>query len=143
MTNQPGNGINRSNLSSEFLSQERQKSSLILEANLLKEQGLFESASKKFAAAAIVEEELTNQLLALKRYEKAFVHQFSAISCWAQAGNLHRALTLGDALLADPQLPERQREQISRYMDILHGRFQQWMKWWITETAVSHPTPTT
>lgn len=122
---QLANAIDRSGLSEDFLAQERKKSNLILEANLLKAQGLFEFAAEKFAEAATTEEQLAQQLLVLQRYEKAFVHQFSAISCWAQAGNLHRALMLGQALLADSQLSERQRKQISEYMGVLHGRFLQ------------------
>ena len=60
--------------------QNGKKSNLILEANLLKTQGQHQEAANRLAAAAHIEEQLSEKLLqqALKR--KYFVHRFSALS---------------------------------------------------------------
>jgi hypothetical protein len=130
-------GIDRSGLPNSFLSDERRKSSLILEANLLKAQGAFEAAAAKFASAAEIEEQLSAQLMTLNRPEKAFTHQFSALSCWAQAGNLYRAMTLGESLLQSESLAEPQRQQVNQYLQILHSRFANWMRQWSLEGAAA------
>ena len=92
------NRISRAALSDVYRHQERQKSNLILAANLLKQQGLYPQAAHKFAAAAMIEEELARQLVQTNHLDKAFFHHFSALSCWTQAGDLHRALLLGEIL---------------------------------------------
>src|SRR5690606_4123172 len=136
--NQPKiTGIDRSDLPESFLSIERRKSSLILEANLLKAQGNYEDAAEKFAISAELEEQLAGQLLALGKYEKAFFHRFSAVSCWAQAGNLYQAMVIGQQILQAAELPDEQREQVSRYLRILQSRFVQWMSQWAPESMVS------
>lgn len=44
--------------------------------------------------------------------EKAFVHRYSAASCWAQAADFHHALSVCDGLLDRADLPERLRQRI-------------------------------
>jgi hypothetical protein len=129
--------IDRSDLPSTFLVEERLKSNLILEANLLKAQGQYEVAAVKFAEAAEIEEKLAKQLATLDRQNKAFVHQFSAISCWVQAGNLYRALRLGETLLQAENLPEPQRQRVKEYLDVLHSRFVQWMSQWVPDSVTA------
>jgi hypothetical protein len=126
-------GVDRSNLPDALVATERRKSNLILEANLLQYQGQYEAAADKFANAAEIEEQLASQLQALSKPEKAFVHSFSALSCWVQAGDLHRALVLGQQLLDDEYLSTNQRQQVSDYLSTLRGRLVQWMSQWASE----------
>jgi tetratricopeptide (TPR) repeat protein len=126
-----GNGaISRSGLSEAYRQRERQKSDLILEANLLKQQGLYPQAPNQFAAAADLEEELAADLTTSGHVDKAFIHHFSAISCWTQAGDLHRALQLGEDLLAQETLSPAQRQQVAAYLETLQSRMIQWMSQW-------------
>jgi hypothetical protein len=128
-------GLDRSNLPDDVVAAERRKSNLILEANLLQYQGQYEAAADKFANAAEIEEQLARQLQALSKPEKAFIHHFSALSCWVQAGDLHRALVLGQQLLRDNHLPSNQRQQVNDYLNTLRDRLAQWMSQWASEPA--------
>lgn len=123
--------IDRSALSDSFLQAESKKSNLILEANLLQQQELYPVAADKFAEAAEIEEQLTQVLIAQNRWDKAFIHRFSAISCWVQAGNLHRALSLGQQLLATDELPAPQRSRVEEYINTLQERMTEWMSQWV------------
>ena len=131
------NRSSRSALSDLYRHQERQKSNLILEANLLKPQGLYPQAAHKFAAAAMVEEELARQLVQSEYLDKAFFHHFSALSCWTQAGDLHRALLLGEMLLQTQTLSADQRAQVSQYLQTLQSRMAQWMSQWTPVLAAA------
>ena len=131
------NRSSRSALSDLYRHQERQKSNLILEANLLKQQGLYPQAAHKFAAAAMVEEELARQLVQSEYLDKAFFHHFSALSCWTQAGDLHRALLLGEMLLQTQTLSADQRAQVSQYLQTLQSRMAQWMSQWTPVLAAA------
>ena len=121
-------------LPQDFLVEERNKSNLIVEGNLLKAQGKFENAAAKFAAAATIEEQLATFLISVNWWEKAYVHQFSAISCWAQAGDLYHAIQLGEQFLNEAWLSSSQRQQVTHYLKTLRGRFMQWMNHWVTES---------
>lgn len=125
--------IDRTNLAGDFLRQEREKSNLILEATLLKQQGLFEEASMHFGRAAEIEESLALQLYDHGKSDKAFFHQLSALSCWAQAGDLHRALLLGRQLAQKDALSAAQREQLQQYVQTLQLRMGEWMSQWVPE----------
>lgn len=135
MTTNKTVGINRSNLPDTFITAERHKSNLLLEANLLQHQGQYEAAADKFAEVAEIEEQLASQLLAMSKAEKAFTHSFSALSCWVQAGDLHRALVLGQKLLSDGHLSLSQRQQVNSYLSTLRGRLIHWMSHWAAEPA--------
>ncbi|RIK40906.1 MAG: hypothetical protein DCC55_13585 [Chloroflexi bacterium] len=126
-------GVDRANLTESMLDLEEHKSNLILEANLLQLQGEYEAAADKFAESAAIEEQLATQLLDLGKLEKAYFHHFSALSCWVQAGDLHRALVLGQQLLQAEQLSTNQRTQIIDYLNILRSRLAQWMDQWRPE----------
>ena len=130
-------GVDRSNLPDTLVAAEQRKSNLILEANLLQYQGQYEAAADKFADAAELEEQLASQLQPLGKTEKAFVHLFSALSCWVQAGDLHRALVLGQQLLRDDHLSPNQRQQVSDYLHTLRGRLAQWMSQWASEPTTA------
>ncbi len=130
MTQNKTVGIDRSNLPNTFVTAERKKSNLIVEANFLQVQGQYEAAADKFAAAAEIEEQLAQQLQALDKTEKAFIHYFSALSCWVQAGDLHHALVLGQQLLHTEHLSAKQRQQVTDYLNTLRHRFVQWISQW-------------
>lgn len=120
--NQPlTNGISRQGLDAGFEAEERRKSSLLLEARLLREQQQ-EEAATKFAQVAEIEERLSEICAAQGLQEKSFVHQFSAASCWAQAGNFYQAITLCDELLTRPDLPDLLRRRIQHYVVTLRVR---------------------
>ncbi len=122
--------IDRSSLSALFRKAEGKKSNLILEANFLHLQGDYAAAADRFALAAELESALAEQLIEMGSYQKAFSHSFSAISCWGRAGDLHRALSLGEELLSDENLSQSQRQQVITYLDSLRSRMAQWMRLW-------------
>ena len=117
-------GIARQGLDADFESDEARKSNLLLEARLLAAQG--EDAAEKFAQAAQIEEDLARRCAALGLAEKSSVHQFSAASCWAQAGDFYHAILLCDELLSRADLPERLRQRIQDYSATLRQRRHQW-----------------
>lgn len=122
MNRQPLKGINRQGLDAAFEAEEERKSSLILEARLLREQRQQDEAAAKFAEAAEIEERLSDICEAEGLREKSFKHRFSAASCWAQAGNFYQAITLCNDLLARSNLPDRLRQRIGGYVDTLRDR---------------------
>lgn len=127
--------FDRSALSESFRQTERKKSNLLLEANILHLQGAYEAASDQFAIVAALESDLASQLAEAKNFDKAFVHLFSAVSCWAKAGDLHRALAMGEELLRAENLSPSQRQQVTVYLDSLRSRMIQWMRQWETTSA--------
>jgi hypothetical protein len=126
MTQPPRQGISRQGLDEAFAADEARKSELLLAARLLQARGQDEAAAAQLAQAAVVEEHLSERCLALGLQEKAWVHRFSAASCWAQAGNFYQALAWCDELLAQTELPERLRQRVQDYADRLRSRRAQW-----------------
>jgi len=128
MSQHPKRGISRLGLDAAFEAEETRKSSLILEAQLLREQQQDETAAEKFAQAAEIDERLSDLCEARGLVEKSFVHRFSAASCWAQAGNFYRALALCDGLLARADLSHRLRQRVEEYAAAIRARRSQWYK---------------
>lgn len=126
MTQHLAHGINRQGLDAAFEAEEARKSSMMLEAQLVREQRQDEAAAAKFAQAAEIEERLSDICEAKELMEKSLVHRFSAASCWAQAGDFYHAITLCDDLLIRADLPERLRQHISDYAHTLRARRAQW-----------------
>ena len=126
MGQQSARSINQQGLDAAFEAQETHKSDLILGARLLRERQQDEAAAEKFAQAAEIEEHLSEICEAKGLVEKSFVHRFSAASCWAQAGNFSRAITLCDDLLARADLPDHLRQHVHDYADTLRARRAQW-----------------
>lgn len=122
--------IDRSGLSTAFEQDEQYKSNLILEANMLKAQGQYTQASQRFALAAEIEERLARELRQLGNRDKAFHHAFSAVSCWAQAGDLYRAQTSGMDLLSQVDLSANNRERLETFLQTLSKQTVEWMKQW-------------
>jgi tetratricopeptide (TPR) repeat protein len=119
-------GVSRKGLDVTLAEEEAHKSNLILEANLLKAQGRYQDAADRFAEAAQIEERLSEMLLQKGLLDKYFVHRFSALSCWAQAGNIYYAIVMGEELLARADLPERLRQRIQEHVQLLRVRRVRW-----------------
>ncbi len=126
MNQQQTNAINGAGLDAAFERDEAHKSNLIFEARLFREQSRADEAAHKFAEAAQIEESLSQRCVARGLTEKSFLHRFSALSLWAQAGAFYQAIALGDELLASPALPERLRQRIQTYTDTLRNRRAHW-----------------
>jgi len=126
MNDQPRRGISRKGLDAAFEADETLKSNLLLESELLRATGRHIEAAQKHAQAAPIEERLTTICLDKGLLEKAWVHWYSAVGCWARAGNYHTAVTVGEALLARPDLPARLRQHVENYLGTLRTRLEQW-----------------
>jgi hypothetical protein len=126
MNQQQTHAISRAGLDAAFETDEARKSGLILEARLLREQARADEAARKFAEAAQIEESLSQRCAAQGLAEKFFLHRFSALSLWAQAGAFYQAIALGDELLGSPALPERLRQRIQTYTNTLRIRRAHW-----------------
>jgi tetratricopeptide (TPR) repeat protein len=100
----------------------REKSNLLLKAQLAEAEGKEDEASQFFAEAAQLEEQLAAECEKEVNNEKAHAHCFSAASCWAQAGDFYRALRLCEQLLKETTVTPRLREQISSYAQSLRLR---------------------
>ena len=111
---------------------EREKSRLLLEAHLLKSQMRFAEAAESFEKAAHYEDTLAAWADAQGLSELYYLHAFIALSCWAQAGDPHRALTLSLALLQAEELTDAQRNQLQNYYYTLEQRWVSWMQQWST-----------
>ena len=119
-------GISRQEVDAALAADESRKSRLMLEAQLLRVQQQSEAAAEKFAEAAMIEERLRDACFAQGLSDKAFMHGFSAASCWAQAGDFHHAIGLCHDVLAHTELPERLRHRIDVYVKMLRARRAQW-----------------
>ena len=126
MTDPVGRGLSRQGVDAAFSADEAQKSRLLLEAHLLRAQQQAEAAADKLVEAAMMEERLRDRCFTLGLREKAFVHGFSAASCWAQAGDFHHAIGVCQDLLAHPDLPVRLRHRVAAYAKTLSTRRAQW-----------------
>ena len=126
MSDSSTTGFDRKGLDEAFAADEVRKSNLILEGRLLEANQQLDEAAQKFAQAAEHEERLGNHSAALGLSERASLHFYSAVSCWARAGNFYRAIALCDELLRRPGLPDALRRRIEQYGHALRGRRAQW-----------------
>jgi hypothetical protein len=126
MSNPTGRGLSRQGVDAAFVADEAQKSHLLLEAQLLRAQQQAEAAADKVVEAAMIEERLRERCFTMGLREKAFVHGFSAASCWAQAGDFHHAIGVCQDLLAHSDLPPRLRHRVDAYAKTLCTRRAQW-----------------
>jgi hypothetical protein len=126
MTDTDVRGISCAGLDDAFRAEQTRKSNLLLEGQLLEAQGQFDAAAENYAAAAAIEERLHARCLELGLRDKAWIHQVSAVSCWAGAGNLYTALRLGDELLANTDLPDHWRARVQPFLDQLRARRRAW-----------------
>ncbi len=119
-------GINGYGLDASFDADEALKSRLIVEAQLLSAQQQPDAAADRFAQAAEIEERLIARCAAQGLREKSWLHQFSAASCRAHAGDFHTAIGLGEQLLAQADLPPRLRQRVQEFTQALRQRRRQW-----------------
>jgi hypothetical protein len=126
MTYPLARGLSRQGVDATFVADEAQKSRLLLEAQLLRAQQQAEAAADKLVEAAMIEERLRERCFTMGLREKAFVHGFSAASCWAQAGDFHHAIGVCQDLLAHSDLPPRLRHRVDAYAKTLCIRRAQW-----------------
>ena len=126
MSFSPKQGIDRDGLDRDFAIKEATKSELLLEAQLLRAQDRIEAAAASLAEAARIEETLSERCLTAGLKEKAWLHRFSAASCWAQAGNFYQAIAWCDDLLSQPDLSASLRLRVQGYAQQLRTRRAQW-----------------
>jgi hypothetical protein len=124
MTSANVQGVGEPDPDKSFAADEARKSNLLLEAQLLRARQQTDEAAVKFALAAELEERLAEACLRRGLRTEAWAHRFSAAGCWAQAGNFHEAITVGDELLADPDVPPGLRERVQAYTTALRRREQ-------------------
>lgn len=106
--------------------EETRKSNLLLEAQLLRAERRTDEAAVRFAQAAEIEERLGEACRTRGLRTEWWRHRFSAAGCWAQAGNFHEAITLGEELLAEADLSPRLRQRVEEYTALLRRRREQW-----------------
>ena len=130
MAEQQINGIAYKPLPANLQAVERNKARWLLEAHTLKAQTRFTEAAERFAQAASAEETLAAWAAEQGLTDLHYLHTFSALSCWAQAGDPHRALQMSHALLTVPTLTNAQRQQLVHYQQTLEKRWVSWMQQW-------------
>ena len=139
MVEQKKQAISRRGLDATFVEAESKKSNLILKANLLKAQGQYQEAADCFAEAAQIEERLS-EILMQQNLGKYFIHRFSALSCWAQAGNVYQAIVMGEELLTNPKLPKRLRQRVQEYIKLVRSRRECWFTQFVPEMTTVAPS---
>jgi hypothetical protein len=105
----------------------------------LKKQQRHQEAADKFAEAARIEEHLSEVVAEKGLTDKYFVHRFSAASCWAQAGNVYQAIAMCNELLKHPDLPQRLRQRVEEYLQVLQARREQWVIQQVPDLAAAVP----
>ena len=116
----------------ELVVLEQEKSRLLFEARLLKGQQQYEQAANRFIKVAQIEKQWAEWAEKNGFAELAFIHRYSELSCWAQAGNPFQALGLiTELLVSDDLLPEK-RADLEEYRESLHVQFVHWMSEWST-----------
>jgi hypothetical protein len=105
---------------------EARKSNLLLEAQILRAGRRTDEAAVRFAQAARIEQRLAEACRTRGLRTESWMHRFGAAGCWAQAGNFHEAITLGEKLLAEADLPPRLRQRVEEYTAALRRRREQW-----------------
>jgi hypothetical protein len=125
MIQRPLKGIVRHPLDTNFEADETLKSNLILEGRLLRDQQQPDAAADRFAQAAAIEERLSEICARQGLQEKSWVHLFSAASCWAQAGNFHEAIYLGEQLQSQAELTPGLRQRVQEFTLVLRQRRSQ------------------
>jgi hypothetical protein len=126
MSERPKRGISCEGLDAAFEAEEARAGNLILEAQMLQARGLADEAARKYADVAPLDERLAAICEQKGLVEKAWVHRFDAVRAWALAGNYLAAISAGDALLSRPELPERLRQHVREYTQLLRSRVAQW-----------------
>ena len=106
--------------------EEKRKSNLLLQAALLRAEGQEELAASRFAEAAELEEQLAERADAAGDANRALRSHFSAASAWANAGDLHHALTLLQILEQRPDTPEPLKARVHAFAETLRDQRRHW-----------------
>ena len=96
-----------------------QKGKLLIDARILHERGQEDAASELYAVIAPLEEELMQHCQSVAVWPVFFSHAFSAIHCWAKAGNFYRARQLCTAILIHPETTPALREKAELILSAL------------------------
>lgn len=128
MNQEPRGGISCEGLDSFYYAEDLRKSNLLMEAQYLRGTLQADEATAKLAEAAAIEERLADMSEEKGLLRNSWVHRFSAVCAWAQAGNIHTAISSGDRMLAHPDLPERLRQEVAKYVQDLRRRREEWWK---------------
>lgn len=110
--------------------QVKEKSNLLLRANLLDAQKNFDEAAELFARVAQMESKLAEIARQHGEPQIALVHLVSEMSCWAAAGDTYRALALGQQILASTSLSPSQQSHVRSFVTQLNDRRRVWMESW-------------
>lgn len=108
--------------------EETQKSDLLLQAALLRDQGDLEQASDLFAKAAEIEERIAREADRKQEEARALRAWYSAASAWAHAGDFHHALTLLRMLEGRQDVPHGMRERIQVFAGTVQKQREHWSK---------------
>lgn len=106
--------------------EEARKSSLILQATLLRAEGQEEQAASRFAEVAALEEQLGRRADAEGNALRAVRSQFSAASAWANAGDFYHALSLLQLLEQRADAPEPLKMRAHTFAETLRVQRQHW-----------------
>jgi len=119
-------GISIKGMSEEWRRREGEKSNKLIRARMTEQMGDPDLAMRLYAEVAAEEEQIRDYCRSLGLMEKAYINSVSAASCWAAAGDLHRALQQYDALIDDPTLTPNMRMQVCELADELREQRRQW-----------------
>lgn len=128
------NKIPQGNPPVDLVNLEQEKSRLLFEGRLLRNQQDYEQAAERFIQAADIERQWAEWAKQEGLSQLALIHRYSEASCWAQGGNPYQALRLVDNLLALTDLPAEQRTDLEEYRASLHYQFVNWMGEWASAT---------
>lgn len=106
--------------------EEAYKSNLLLQAALLRAEGLEELAAARFAEAAALEEILTQWADEQGQPLRAARSQFSAASAWANAGNFYHALELLQSFEQRFDVPESLKAHARAFAEKLRTQRRHW-----------------
>ena len=102
------------------------KSNLLLQAALLRAEGLEELSASRYAEAATLEEGLAQRADAEGDSARAIRSHFSAASAWANAGDFHHALTLLQILEERSDAPEPLKARVRAFAETLRTQRRNW-----------------
>ena len=130
-------GIDCKGLDSSSETEERRKSALLLQARQLRAADEHGAAAEQFAFAAEIEERLSQVASERRLTDKPALHLFNAAGCWAQAGNLYRAILLCEDLLGGTTLPGRLHSRVLTFTETLRAHRAEWSAQLTRESAGS------
>lgn len=120
-------GTSIEGMTPEWLAREGEKSNKLIRARMTEQMGDPDVAMTLYAEVAAEEEQIRDYCRSLGLVEKTYIKAVSAAGCWAKAGDLYRALQQYDALLNDPTLTPKMRNQVCELAAELREQRRQWL----------------